>query len=533
MKTLSLRRSLALAGLLAGARVFAATPPASLPVTPPVTPTPAAPPAAAAVPAQAGRIPASLALRQGLARGAAITGFIDLRDDQGQAVPLTDARALHMEIGPYPVGLTTVAPASAGNAGRATIFLVDVSRSVTEGQFAQIRAALKGWTERLGPADRMAIVTFGEAVTLALDFNHDVQSIMATIDRLRPADAHTRLHDALLRGLDLGQRQDAGLPDQRALVLLSDGLDDTAGGANPMEVLSALESAPLPVYAIGFDPGGRRTRREQGFRTLGGFARASGGEFIAATGDRLAEAYETVRRRLDEMLVLRGDCPACPGDGRVYPVQLSLQDGTRVITGNGHVRLLPGPPPQPAPATPPPGVWERATGWLPPSLRPHAGALLGVILALTGLGLILWRLRRRPAEHEVMPAAEPVAELPMTPSEPPSTRVAGTVAVEEDAGLRLRLSVVEGARPGQGWGVMLSDRINLGRSPDNDVVVGDDPEVSGRHCVLIRQGDRIFLEDLQSTNGAFINGVRIVARYRLEEGDLIGLGRTSLRLTQG
>lgn len=63
MKTLSLRRSLALAGLLSGARVFAATPPASLPVTPPVTPTPAAPPAAAAVPAPAGRIPASLALR--------------------------------------------------------------------------------------------------------------------------------------------------------------------------------------------------------------------------------------------------------------------------------------------------------------------------------------------------------------------------------------------------------------------------------------------------------------------------------------
>jgi hypothetical protein len=45
---------------------------------------------------------------------------------------------------------------------------------------------------------------------------------------------------------------------------------------------------------------------------------------------------------------------------------------------------------------------------------------------------------------------------------------------------------------------MLQARTSLGRGSANDIVLGDDPRISGRHCVLIREGDRIFVQDQQS-----------------------------------
>jgi len=57
--------------------------------------------------------------------------------------------------------------------------------------------------------------------------------------------------------------------------------------------------------------------------------------------------------------------------------------------------------------------------------------------------------------------------------------------------------------------------------------------VSGRHCELIRAGRVVELSDLQSRNGTLLNGARVVARQRLESGDLIRVGRTELRVSFG
>ena len=50
--------------------------------------------------------------------------------------------------------------------------------------------------------------------------------------------------------------------------------------------------------------------------------------------------------------------------------------------------------------------------------------------------------------------------------------------------------------------------LKIGKSPDNDVVI-DSPTVSRNHLVIQRQGDRFLVQDLQSTNGTFIDGAQI------------------------
>src|SRR5690349_2350159 len=69
--------------------------------------------------------------------------------------------------------------------------------------------------------------------------------------------------------------------------------------------------------------------------------------------------------------------------------------------------------------------------------------------------------------------------------------------------------------------------LKIGKSPDNDVVI-DSPTVSRNHLVIQRQGDRFLVQDLQSTNGTFIDGAQIREAY-LKPGQLLELGDVQLR----
>ena len=66
---------------------------------------------------------------------------------------------------------------------------------------------------------------------------------------------------------------------------------------------------------------------------------------------------------------------------------------------------------------------------------------------------------------------------------------------------------------------------DIGTGADCDVVVNS-PLVSARHCQLTQTADGYFLNDLGSTNGTYVNGMRITAPTRLNHGASITLGKT-------
>jgi predicted component of type VI protein secretion system len=85
-----------------------------------------------------------------------------------------------------------------------------------------------------------------------------------------------------------------------------------------------------------------------------------------------------------------------------------------------------------------------------------------------------------------------------------------------------RLVMSRGPQPGQTF-VLDQALLILGRDPNSDIVISN-PQISRKHARITRQGGRIVLEDLGSTNGTFVNGVRLTEPHTLENGDTIGLG---------
>ena len=69
----------------------------------------------------------------------------------------------------------------------------------------------------------------------------------------------------------------------------------------------------------------------------------------------------------------------------------------------------------------------------------------------------------------------------------------------------------------------------LGRASDCDFVTGDDYS-SGHHARLFRRGSEWVVEDLESRNGTFVNGVRIDQPEVVGADSEIKLGRTTVRL---
>jgi pSer/pThr/pTyr-binding forkhead associated (FHA) protein len=77
---------------------------------------------------------------------------------------------------------------------------------------------------------------------------------------------------------------------------------------------------------------------------------------------------------------------------------------------------------------------------------------------------------------------------------------------------------------------MNKERYTIGRLPDNDIRI-DNPAVSGHHSLIINILNDSFLEDLNSTNGTYVNG-KLIKKHALQHGDVVTVGHHQLRFVE-
>src|SRR3954454_19644683 len=93
-----------------------------------------------------------------------------------------------------------------------------------------------------------------------------------------------------------------------------------------------------------------------------------------------------------------------------------------------------------------------------------------------------------------------------------------------------RLVVVKSAEleDGSAYGVDLCS-LPIGRGGQNDIALPQDEYASARHARFEPRQDGVWVQDLGSTNGTYLNGARLERPRRLTTGDIVRVGATALR----
>ena len=143
-------------------------------------------------------------------------------------------------------------------------------------------------------------------------------------------------------------------------------------------------------------------------------------------------------------------------------------------------------------------------------------ALLGLKIAfLVLLYLFIWRIVRT-ASRDIR---TPQESFVLTP---------GGAPVQPRAGGRLVVVKSDVVRVGSDYAVD-STSLTVGRGPQNDVELEGDQFASARHARFEPRPDGLWVQDVGSTNGTFVNGIRLERPRRLAAGDIVRVGGTDLR----
>jgi pSer/pThr/pTyr-binding forkhead associated (FHA) protein len=138
------------------------------------------------------------------------------------------------------------------------------------------------------------------------------------------------------------------------------------------------------------------------------------------------------------------------------------------------------------------------------------------------LYLFIWRIVRSAARDLRLPQESMILA-------PQQAAAAGLIAQPTARELG-RLVVLTSPTLDDGEAFALdSHALTVGRANNNDVPLADDEYASGRHARFEPRRDGIWVEDIGSTNGTFINGIRLTRARRLTPGDVVRIGETDLR----
>ncbi len=78
-----------------------------------------------------------------------------------------------------------------------------------------------------------------------------------------------------------------------------------------------------------------------------------------------------------------------------------------------------------------------------------------------------------------------------------------------------------------------SHRVTIGRSDENDLILAQDPTVSRQHAVLELVDNAWRIRDLRSSNGTFVNGIRVTSSMQVNAGDRVSVGSSALMMVDG
>ena len=156
------------------------------------------------------------------------------------------------------------------------------------------------------------------------------------------------------------------------------------------------------------------------------------------------------------------------------------------------------------------------------SLDVGEALLILKVLFLVLLYVFIWRIVRTASRDLRLPQESFV----LTPGQAQAAGLVGRAPAFETG----RLVVVASSSLDSGLvRVLDSAPVTLGRGAQNDLALDSDDFASAHHAKIEPRRDGVWLEDIGSTNGTYLNGIKLTRARKLTPGDVVRVGETELR----
>ncbi len=260
-----------------------------------------------------------------------VTFYVSVTDAEGQPYEVDPGRLIIMENGQV-IPLDQIE--GAGDVGPLTTMLVvDVSDSMNAaGKLESSKAAAHQFIDRMRDTDQTGIVAFNTRVETVQEITSDKEALHAAIDGLS-AENETAMYDAL--NVAIGQVE--GVEGRKAIVLLSDGLDN-ASSAGEGNVIDNIGPAGFSISTIGLGEPAQVLDEmsgidEEGLQSL---ADQAGGVYGYANDEEsLTNLFETYSISMQSEYALTYTSPSQLRDGvnRALSVSLAPVGGGAPVEG--------------------------------------------------------------------------------------------------------------------------------------------------------------------------------------------------------
>ena len=401
------------------------------------------------------------------------------------------------------------------------VLTLDTSGSVGAAQLSGARDLALAILAALPESSEVAVLAFDDQSRVVVPWTSRPDDVRAKLAGVKVGGRYTALHDALY---DASRYVRDAAGARKAIVLITDGVDENSA-LNLEDGLRVATEGQIPVFAVGV---GARPQE----RVLRRIAKLTNGDYIPfdrARGPDLAAA-------------IAGLAPAAASAPSGAPL-VGAAASRPAAAGSARG----GPRNEPARATAPPTpryLWlavalttliaatvvvlawrqRQTAGACRTCGRPLPGGSSSCAFCAEFPTKIPPRKPARAAPAEPAPVAEPdLSATVLSRIDSTEEYLERTITLQE----RPVLAITRGPGVGQVFALSETSATSIGRSRANDIQV-DDVSISGQHCRVRPEDGRFVVHDLRSTNGTLVNEKK-VSRHVLEEGDVIGIGETSLQ----
>lgn len=184
------------------------------------------------------------------------------------------------------------------NEGVDYYILLDISASIPDSQFANIKDGIINFISSKGEKDKCVLLTFGDESNVVLNGSENLQDAAAVVQGLQNKDMETVLFQTLVKTADMIDQAAQTEEKRRVIITITDGEDCVTGQATSNEAVSELNHKGIPMYAIAVDVG-----KEEYINSFGELARNTGGTLSIFNSGTCLDLMNQIRNTVQNSYV--------------------------------------------------------------------------------------------------------------------------------------------------------------------------------------------------------------------------------------